>query len=309
MMDKSDSDIYVSIEQLRKLQYQAVGVNFTPRQAVNSVLNGRYSSKLRGRGLNFEELRHYRPGDDIRCMDWKVTKRTGKPHIKVYTEERERNVYLIVDQRAAMFFGSKGKMKSVICAELAALIGWRIVGAGDRIGALVFNDDSASVIPAKRGGQHLAQIFKSIVKQNHQLGASNNSTRASDSLNQSWHKTAQVCGHDSLIIYIGDGNGWNDKTTHLMKNIRRHNEVIACNIIDALEQKLPSMAQMVVSDGKLQIQFDALGKNQQQYQQQIESKLTLYAQTARKYRIPLLTINTIDPVSTQLINAFRRGGE
>ena len=75
------------------------------------------SLSFRGRGLNFEELRHYRPGDDIRAMDWKVTQRTGKPHIKVFTEERERNVYLAIDQRMTMFFGSSHKMKSVIAAE------------------------------------------------------------------------------------------------------------------------------------------------------------------------------------------------
>ncbi|WP_220754633.1 DUF58 domain-containing protein [Shewanella sp. KT0246] len=309
MMNKTDNNIYVDIDQLRKLQFKGEGINFSPRQAVNSVLNGRYASKLRGRGLNFEELRHYRAGDDIRYMDWKVTKRTGKPHIKVFTEERERNVFLIVDQRASMFFGSKGKMKSVIGAELAALIGWRVVAAGDRIGALIFNDDNETVLPAKRGHKHLAQILHSVVKFNHQLGLGNNSHNASDSINKGWRKIAQVCGHDSLIIYVGDGNGWNEKTTHLMKNIRRHNEVIACNIIDALEQKLPSMAQMVVSDGELQIQFDALGKTQQQYQQRIESQQTLYAKTATKYRVPLLTINTIKPVNIQLRNAFRRGGE
>jgi len=116
----SNDNIYTDINQLRRLQYLAKGFSFLPQQPVNSLLSGKNSSKLRGRGLNFEELRHYRPGDDIRSMDWKTTRRTGKPHIKVYTEERERNVYLLVDQRSTMFFGSTNKMKSVIAAELAA---------------------------------------------------------------------------------------------------------------------------------------------------------------------------------------------
>ncbi|WP_194944993.1 DUF58 domain-containing protein [Shewanella sp. TC10] len=308
-MTQASNEIYTSLAQLTQLQYRGAGIKFIPFQAVNSVLNGRYASKLRGRGLNFEELRHYRAGDDIRCMDWKVTKRTGKPHIKVFTEERERNVFLLVDQRAAMFFGSKGKMKSVIAAELASLIGWRIAAAGDRIGAIVFNDSHNRVFPAKRGKQHLTQILTSVVELNNQLGLGKVSQNTNKSLNNCWHKIANVCGHDSLIIYIGDGNGWDDKTTHHMKNIRRHNEVIACNVIDALEQQLPSMTQMVVSDGELQIQFDALGKTNQAYQAQIQSKLTQYAQTARKFRVPLLTINTLEPVEKQLQQAFSKGGE
>jgi uncharacterized protein (DUF58 family) len=93
--------------QLRALEFRARGFSFLPRQPARSVLTGRHSSRLRGRGLNFEELRHYQPGDDIRSLDWKVTRRTGKPHVRVYTEERERSVLLLVDQRVSMFFGSQ----------------------------------------------------------------------------------------------------------------------------------------------------------------------------------------------------------
>ena len=108
MLD-SLTNIYTNMDALRRLKVHSRGFSFHSRQPANSVLAGKYVSKLRGRGLNFEELRHYCPGDDIRCMDWKVTRRTGKPHIKVYTEERERNIYLIIDQRHSMFFGSQKK--------------------------------------------------------------------------------------------------------------------------------------------------------------------------------------------------------
>jgi hypothetical protein len=84
--------VAASLAHLRALEFRARGFSFLPRQPARSILTGRHSSRLRGRGLNFEELRHYQPGDDIRSMDWKVTNRTGKPHVRVYTEERERSV-------------------------------------------------------------------------------------------------------------------------------------------------------------------------------------------------------------------------
>ena len=135
-----DPNIYANLKQLIALKFQATGFSFLPKQPIHSILSGRHASRLRGRGLNFEELRHYRAGDDIRTMDWKVTNRTGKPHVRVYTEERERPVLLLIDQRISMFFGSLLKMKSVIAAELAALSAWRVLSAGDRVGAIVFND-------------------------------------------------------------------------------------------------------------------------------------------------------------------------
>ena len=125
--------IHADLSSLIALSGRAKGFDFRSRQPSHSILAGRHASKLRGRGLDFEELRTYLPGDDIRSIDWKVTARTGKPHVRVYTEERDRPAILLVDQRQDMFFGSVRNMKSVTAAETAALAAWRIVGSGDRI--------------------------------------------------------------------------------------------------------------------------------------------------------------------------------
>ncbi|MGL1957178.1 MAG: DUF58 domain-containing protein [Colwellia sp.] len=304
----SDRNIYTDIDELRRLQHLAKGFSFSPQQPINSVLSGKYVSKLRGRGLNFEELRHYQPGDDIRAMDWKVTQRTGKPHIKVYTEERERNVYLLIDQRATMFFGSSLTMKSVIAAKLSALIAWRMVDSGDRIGAVIYNDKNISIVPAKRGRQQVINVLKNIVNYNQQLqvGAVNNvEIDANQSLNKALAKLTHVCGNNALVILVGDGHGWNEQSVQHIKRIRQHNEVIACHVYDPLEQTLPQMSQMVVSDGKQQIQFSSSDKKiQQKYQSVIEEQLTRYAKTTRKYRIPLISINTVSPVEQQLREAL-----
>lgn len=301
----NDSNIYVNIDALRKLQFFAKGFNFLPNQPVNSVLSGKNASRLRGRGLNFEELRHYRPGDDIRSMDWKVTKRTGKPHIKVYTEERERNVYLAIDQRSTMFFGSTEKMKSVMAAELSALIAWQINGSGDRIGAVIYGDDDVHVVPAKRGYQHVVQLLSEVVKFNRKLSIGKPKNNPSRSFNNMLAKLSHVCGNNALVMLISDGYGWNDNSVTLVKKLRQHHEVIACHIGDPLERQLPTMHQMVVSDGSYQIQFSSQDKVvQQKFEHKLSDKLSEFTRTAKKYRIPLISIDTVSPVEVQLRKAL-----
>ncbi|PKH06117.1 DUF58 domain-containing protein [Moritella sp. Urea-trap-13] len=298
-------NIYADINELRRLQYLAKGFSFLPQQPVNSLLSGKNSSKLRGRGLNFEELRHYRPGDDIRAMDWKTTRRTGKPHIKVYTEERERNIYLLVDQRSTMFFGSTNKMKSVIAAELAALIAWKVVDSGDRIGAIVYGDEKIQLVPAKRGRQHVVQVLTEIVRQNRNLKIGKTPIHPTESLNKVLTKANHLCRNNALVIFIGDGNGWNEQSSQLVKNISQHNEIIACHVFDPLEQALPKMSQMVISDGELQIQFSSQDKNiHSKYQSSVAQQISRYEHMARQYRIPLLPITTVLPVVQQLRKAL-----
>ena len=111
--------VYVGLDDLIALEYRGRKVSFLPRQPVHSLLAGRHASRLRGRGLNFEELRHYVEGDDTRTIDWLATARLRSPYVRVYSEERDRPVLLLVDQRSAMFFGSRRAMKSVAAAEAA----------------------------------------------------------------------------------------------------------------------------------------------------------------------------------------------
>ena len=119
--------VYADLAELVRMKFRTRGFSFLPRQPVHSILAGRHASRLRGRGLNSEEIRRYLPGDDIRQMDWRVTARTRKPHVRVYSEERDRPVLLVIDQRQSMFFGSRRAMKSV-----AATTGGRYAHANDR---------------------------------------------------------------------------------------------------------------------------------------------------------------------------------
>src|SRR5215510_6507819 len=161
--------VYAELGELTRFQFKAKGFSFLPRQPVHSLLAGRHASRLRGRGLNFDEIRRYLPGDDIRQIDWKATVRTRKTQTRVFTEERERTVLLLVDQRITMFFGSVRNMKSVTAAEAAALAAWRVVGEQDRVGAVVFNDSKISEIRPQRSQTTVMRILHAVIEQNHAL--------------------------------------------------------------------------------------------------------------------------------------------
>src|SRR5919108_848661 len=161
--------VYADLAELVRLKFRTRGFSFLPRQPVHSILAGRHASRLRGRGMNFEEIRRYLPGDDIRNMDWHITARARKPHVRVYTEERDRPVLLVVDQRLSMFFGSCRAMKSVVAAEAVALAAWRVLQAGDRVGACVFDDQDVVEIPPQRSERQVLRILATVLEKNHAL--------------------------------------------------------------------------------------------------------------------------------------------
>jgi uncharacterized protein (DUF58 family) len=300
-----DTNIYADLKELVALQHRASGFSLLPKQPVHSILSGRHSSRLRGRGLNFEELRHYRAGDDIRTMDWKVSNRTRKPHVRVYTEERERPVLLLIDQRISMFFGSQLKMKSVIAAELAALAAWRVLSAGDRVGALVFNDTQIVETRPHRSRKTVMQILHNVLKLNHSLSAEYPDAQNDSQLNLVLKETERLSGHDYLIVIISDLSGWNEETVKRIKRLGRHNDVMASLVFDPLEKTLPDASQLVLSDGDMQIQVDAgdavLGA---QYTKHFESSVEYLQSELSKHGIPVIPMNTTETVQNQVRKAI-----
>ena len=307
MNDTSNKNagIYTSLKELVALQYKASGFSFLPRQPVHSILSGRHNSRLRGRGLNFEELRHYRAGDDIRTMDWKVTNRTGKPHVRVYSEERERPVLLLVDQRINMFFGSQLKMKSVIAAELAALSAWRVLSVGDRVGALVFNDTEIIETRPQRSRKTVMQILQNVMTLNHALKAEYAAGQNDAQLNLALREAERLSGHDYLIVIISDMSGWNDETVKRIKRLAQHNDVMASLVFDTLEKNLPDSSRLVLSDGDKQIQVDSgkAGLNQL-YTEHFESAVEYLQSELKKHGIPVIPMNTRDDVLSQVRDAI-----
>ena len=293
--------VYVQLNDLAKLQHKASGFSFLPKQPIHSVLSGRHASKLRGRGLNFEELRNYLPGDDTRNIDWKVTARTRTPYVRVYTEEKDRTVWLLIDQRVNMFFGSKDRMKSVVAAEVAAISAWRVLSVGDRVGALVFNDSEISVIPPHRSRERVMQILKHVVEKNHALNADPGLKPDAGKLNEALKQVSHLARHDCLVCLITDGNGLNPETRRYITRLAEHNDVLTAFIFDPLEKNIPAAGRLRFADGDGQLDADTSDKKlRTAFQNEFEQRLEQMEMASRRYSMPLLPLDTCRPVPEQL---------
>jgi uncharacterized protein (DUF58 family) len=293
--------VYADLDELMRLRFKASGFSFLPRQPVHSILSGRHASKLRGRGLNFEELRNYLPGDDTRNIDWKVTARTREPYVRIYTEEKDRPVWLLVDQRISMFFGSRWKMKSVVAAEAAAVSAWRVLSQGDRVGAVIFDDADLQVIPPHRSEHRVTQILKAVLRKNHALNARSQTPPAPGMLNRALKHIAAAARHDCLVCIISDGFGINDETRQYVTRLTEHNDVISVFIYDPVEQAMPSAGPLVFSDGLSQLEFDTDDRAlRERYGNDFQDRLSRMQATSRRHAIPLLPIHTAAPVLEQV---------
>jgi uncharacterized protein (DUF58 family) len=260
MSNQLDSRIHTSLSHLRSLEPAARKLSFLPRQPAKSPLSGRHASRLRGRGLSFEELRDYMPGDDIRTIDWKVTARTGSPHVRVYTEERDRPSYLLVDQRMSMFFGSTLNMKSVTAAEAAAIAAIRILNQGDRVGGMIFDDNEVIEIPAKRSRRSLDRFLTKIAEKNMALSGDVGKVAEPLHLNRPLESLAKIVTHNHMVIVFSDFDQVDDRTEQLLQTISAHNDLILCLVVDPFGQSLPDNLRITASDGELQFQIDSENK-------------------------------------------------
>ena len=293
--------VYTSVQKLTRLKHQAQGFSFLPRQPIHSLLAGTHGSRLRGRGLDFEELRHYLPGDDIRSMDWKTTLRMRKPFVRVNNEERDREVILVVDQRLDMFFGSDVRMKSVTAAEVAALAAWRVLSVGDRPGTVVFNDTEIREVRPHRSKRRVLQALDAIVTMNRELEIKPGQKSNPAQLNLVLERVARLAKHDSLVAVISDFQGANDDTRMLMSRIAQHNDAIAVIVYDRLETELPNLGSLVVSDGDLQLEVNSGDEGlRRNFAEVFSQRLATVRSVLLKRQIPVLPIHTSLPVAEQV---------
>jgi len=306
--------IDLTFEQLLSLQ-QNRSVEMTQLKPASASLAGRFRSSLKGRGMEFDEVRQYQAGDDIRTIDWRVTARTGKTHTKIFSEERERPVIVVLDLCQSMRFGSQLQLKSYQAATLAAQLLWTAKTEGDRFGALIFNEQHSDQIKPKLRTSNLMQIFSLIVKQHQglvtqatvqQSNSESTSFIERKTLNENLHRLRHLSKTGALIHLISDLSQFDEQSTKSISLLSRHNQVVTWQIQDPLELSLPShgmtgVGALAVSDGQRQGVIEPANKRYaKQYQQQASEKQLNLQTKFRQIGVPLLSISTHIALQTQL---------
>lgn len=251
--------VYVTPEYLARLEYDAHRLSFMPQRPHHSVLAGRHASRLRGRGLDFEEIRAYVPGDDIRYLDWKASSRAGRALVRSYTEERDRPALFVVDQRISMFYGTRRAMKSVVAAEMAAIGAWMAFQSGDRAGAVVFDDQHIQSVRPHRSRTRVQAIIGALARSNQALDANTDVRAQASQLDDALRAAHKLATHDYLVCIISDFYGANEHTLKLIRALAEHNNVVAALVFDPSARAVPDRGRIVVTEGELQVELD-LGK-------------------------------------------------
>jgi uncharacterized protein (DUF58 family) len=292
---------YAELDSLVALQYRAGNFSLKHNQPVHSLLFGRRASHVHGRGLDFDEIRSYVAGDDVRSIDWRVTARTQKPYVRVYSEERDRPTMLVVDQRINMFFGSRRSMKSVVVAEIAALAAWRVFHQGDRVGAFVFNDNVTEEVRMHRSRTTVLRILSLVAAQNHLLRGDSPVRARPERLNAILESVARVVSHDALILIASDFDGADARTRDLLLQMSRSSDVICCLAYDPLAVRLPPAEQLVVSNGELQVELE-LGqeKIRRSILEASDKRLRGILSWQHEMGIPVLPVSTAESVPQQI---------
>lgn len=261
---EGDGLVYVTPHHLIQLRHAAQSLPLKSAK-VRALQAGQYYSPFRGRGMEFDEVRLYQPGDDVRSLDWRVTARTGKAHTKLFREERERNVYVWVDFRSTMFFATRGVFKSVLAAQIAALLAWSAHHQRDRIGGLLFSDQLHHEFKprgGKSGVLHLLQQLSEMTLQNtgsidnRELKNTDDDQNQTQAIYQALARLRRVAKPGSLIFLISDFRGLDEQCESVVTQIARHNDIVMMFLHDPLEQQLPEEGIYRIGDGQQVLPID-----------------------------------------------------
>ncbi len=254
------------------------------RRPVEHLLSGMYHSIFKGFGLEFEDVREYAPGDDVRSIDWKVTARTGVPHIKRFIEEREQSLYILVDTSASMFFGTSERKKRDIANELVTLITLSAIHNADRVGLVLFSDKVEHFIPANRGNSHANRLISDLLEFEAK-GKKTDINCALECVNYLTHKKS------SVIFVISDfmNTPFNDLAVLSCKH-----DIIGINITDSAESQLPEVgiARLQDSETGETILLDCNDDAKNSLSEEFLKTRAQLRETFQSYNVDLLEIDS-----------------
>lgn len=296
--------LYPRLDDLLELRHQAHTLGLPSHHLVNSTFAGLYASVFRGAGVNFEEVREYREGDDIRYMDWKVTARINEPHLKVFREERERSVVLCVDKGPHMAFGTRGTFKSVQAARAAALIGWAASRLNDRVGGMAFGDMAAGLTHFRpsRGRRALWQLLRNLTTPGTTRDAS------VDCLGGALKRATRGLPTGSLVFVIADLNREARDLERVLGTLIQRNSVALLPVDDPADWEIPAMGVTTFTgtDGTL-IEIDTDDPTARLlYRDTWNERRTMLKSMAYRLNIILLPVRTDEEIHLTLIRSLQQ---
>lgn len=296
--------LYPDFDELVALKSHASQLSLASNRAVTSTSTGDHSSPFRGQGLEFEEVREYAAGDDIRSIDWRVTARTGSPHTKVFKEERERSVIICVNANTTMRFGTRGTFKSVQAARVAALLGWQANSNCDRLGACIFGDvaDGMQFFAPKRSRASLWAMLK-------QLSDPNIISQPQPvTLEETLQHVNKAAPTGALIYIISDFASINDGLEQQLANLQKRCNVVLITIDDPADHTIPPVGTLLCSKNaqeKCYVNTDSQSgrENYRKGWQEIRGNLE---RIASRLGVRLLSIGTDSNIQKELSLGLKR---
>lgn len=289
---KAPGGAYTNIRDLIRLRYAAREINAIAVNKARNPLSGLLTSNFRGRGIDFAEVRVYQPGDDVRSIDWRVTARTQTPHTKLFQEEKERPVLILVDQAHAMFFGSRIAFKSVLAAEAAALLAWTGLDRGDRVGGIVFSDDDHREVRPRRTKHSVLRLLNEINNFNHALSRETIPS-STGYLSGALRNVRRVAKHGSTIFVISDFTDFDEDAKMHFRHLSRHNDIVGIHVSDLMERELPRPDIYTITNGVNRTRINTANpRYRRQYQAKFNAHLEEVRGEFRKAKSPLLEVLT-----------------
>ena len=302
----ADDGVHLHLEHLIGLRRQATRFHLVPRPASGSPLPGGYRALFRGRGMDFDELREYQPGDDVRSIHWPVTARTGRTHTKTYREERERSIFLLIDLRRSMFFGTRKAFKSVVAARISALLAWAAAEGGDRVGALIFREDGLRLLKPLSGRRGVLRVLKGLVAMHRPSEAEGGGTDFATAL----HRLGTLMHPGAMLFIVSDFYELDAASQPHLARLARHHDVLGAFVYDPLEAEPPPAGCYPVTDGRATAVIDSedagyCRAHRAQFRARNDRVVAAFLRQ-RSHLLRLSTANTLDESLRRLFDVRER---
>ncbi len=274
-------------------------IEIRTRRIVNDLFGGEYHSAFKGMGMEFAEVREYTPGDDIRNIDWNVTARTGKPHIKKFEEERELTVMLLVDVSASGYFGTGDSLKTDVMIEIAAVLGFSAIKNNDKVGLLLFSNKIEEFIPPKKGKSHVLRVIRELIYYQAQDRTTNMAAALEHLLETQKRK--------SVVFLISD---FFDKDFEKAINItNRKHDLICIRVLDNAELEIPNLGLVKIHDPELQSSHwidTGSVKLRSMVKENLTKKMNDFNKFCQKHEVDLISVNTKDGYVDPLVSYMNK---